>query len=166
MARLVLVGLPGSGKSSVAAELARDWECAAVDTDELVSEDVGTPVGEYLRRAGEPAFRAAELVALTRALDLDAVVATGGGVVCTPEARRLLAGALTVWLDCADSVLAARVRMGDRPLLAGDPVAALSRLRAERTAWYEEVSRARVDASGSTTQVALAVREALGRLIV
>jgi shikimate kinase len=150
VARVVLVGLPGAGKTAVATALAARWGCARADTDDLL----GAPAADLLRDLGEEGFRRAEAGALRRALDLDAVVATGGGVVTTPEAREELAAALTVWLDADDATLVARCAGGDRPLLGDDPAAAMSRLRAQRAGLYALVARARVDASGPVDQVA------------
>ncbi|HEV2427152.1 MAG TPA: shikimate kinase, partial [Acidimicrobiales bacterium] len=150
MARVVLVGLPGAGKTSVAREVAARWGCPAVDTDDLL----GAPAATLLREGGEAGFRRAEAAALTSALDLDVVVSTGGGVVTTEVARAALTGQVTVWLDADDDTLLARCADGDRPLLGDDPAGALARLRAEREPLYARVARARVDASGPVAEVA------------
>jgi shikimate kinase len=157
VARVVLVGLPGAGKTAVGAALAARWGCAFVDTDDLL----GAPAADLLRDEGERPFRAAEARALARALALDAVVATGGGVVTTPEARSALAGAPTVWLDAGDATLVTRCAGGDRPLLGDDPASAIARLRAERDPLYAAVARARVDASGGPDEVADLVEAAV-----
>lgn len=160
MARLVLVGLPGVGKTTVATALAASWRITSLDTDDLVSAAIGGSPADYLRAEGERAFREHELAALRAAIAVDAVVATGGGVVTTDEGRALLRGELTVWLDCPDDVLLERVRGGDRPLLGDEPAVALAALRAQRAPWYEEVASCRVDASGSPERVAESVRAA------
>lgn len=162
MARIVLVGLPGAGKSSVARALARRWGCAAVDTDDLVAARAGRPTGEYLRVAGEERFRDEEAEALRISLEGDGVVATGAGVVERVASRELLAEEFTVWLDADDATLSARVAQGDRPLLGPDALAGIARLRAVRGALYAEVARARVDASGDLESVCARVVEAVG----
>lgn len=135
-----------------------------IDTDEVLSAAVGRSPGEYLRTFGVEAFRREELAALRRAVALDAIVATGGGVVSTPEARALLRAQPTIWLDCDDDVLVTRVAQGDRPLLGDNPGEGLARLRLEREPWYREVAAARVDTAGSAAQAAARVEAALAEV--
>lgn len=155
------MGLPGVGKSTVALVLARRWDCGIVDTDEEVAHRAGVGVPELLRSHGESALRKLELDVVADLASRDAVVATGGGVVATPGARELLKDLPTVWLDCDDEILITRLGDGDRPLLGDDWTASIARLRAERSAWYEEVALARVDAAGTVDQVATRVAEVI-----
>lgn len=159
MARLVLVGLPGVGKSSVANEIAQQWHCEALDTDEVFLAHAGVSVATFLRTHDEPLFRLREVDALEAALASTGVVATGGGIVVTARARELLAREMTVWLDCDNDVLLDRLGDVDRPLLGHDPEERLVELRAQRTGWYEEVAKVRVDASGALVDVARAVMD-------
>ena len=153
MARLVLVGLPGVGKSTLSAALADHWRCTAIDTDDLVAQRGGMSPAHLLRDQGETVFRQHELDALRIALASDAVVATGAGVVTTPDARELLEKSFSLWLDCDDETLLLRVGDGERPLLGDDHRQGLVKLRSEREVWYESVARVRVDASGSLEDV-------------
>ncbi len=163
MARLVLVGLSGAGKTTLAALLAQQWHCSAVDTDDLLALQTGEPADAYLREHGEEEFRRRELVALESALASDAVVATGAGVVTTEAARELMANETVVWLDCADETLTLRVGQGpgQRPLLGDDHARAIARQRKERTSYYESVAGFRVEASGTPDEVASRVLDAL-----
>jgi shikimate kinase len=166
VAQLVLVGLPGVGKTTLAAALADSWHARALDTDDLLASAVGVSVARYLREQGESVFRTRELDALNTALDGDgdAVIATGGGIVCTPDARALLTEVRTLWLDCDDDVILARLGDVDRPLLAEDRAATIARLRAERGEWYREVSLARVDTSPPLEEVVAHITRELDRL--
>ncbi len=161
MARLVLVGLPGSGKSTVAASIGRALGLDVCDTDDVLAHGVGVATAEYFRTVGEESFRAAELAALRGCLTRDAVVATGGGVVESEPARRLLVEQRTVWLDAPDEVLVSRVVGGDRPLLGDDPSAAIGALRSRRTAWYQAVAVIRIDTAGPLGEVVDEVHRAM-----
>ncbi len=164
MARLVLIGLPGAGKTTLAKVLAERWSCDAIDTDDLVAARVGEPAATYLRERGEAAFRVHELESLREALGLDAVVATGAGVVTTVAARELLGRELTVWLDADDETLLERVREGERPLLGDDHRRALEELRTRRAALYRSSARVRVDATGTIDEVLQRALEQLDRV--
>lgn len=154
MARLVLVGLPGVGKTTVAHALAVRWGCEEFDTDALVSTSVDMPSAQYLRQFGETHFRERELDALHTALVGDAVVATGAGIITTAPARELITREFAIWLDADDDTLIGRVSAGDdRPLLGDDRAEGVRRLRREREKWYRESSRVRVTATGTLDEV-------------
>ncbi|MGC2168790.1 MAG: shikimate kinase [Acidimicrobiales bacterium] len=153
MARLIMIGLPGVGKSTVARALGERWGCEVLDTDDLIAESVAMPAPEYLREFGEMHFREREFDALCRAIESKAVVATGAGIVTRESARELIAAGYAIWLDADDTTLLERVALGERPLLGVDHAESLRRLRAEREAWYRACARARIDASGSIDDV-------------
>jgi shikimate kinase len=163
--RVVLVGLPGVGKSSVGAALASELEVAFVDLDDVVASRCGAPPAALLRRHGERAFRSLEAEALAAALagKHDAVLATGGGTVESATARALLADEpLVVQLVAPSTCLLGRLGDVDRPLLEAPTIDALDALAARRGAWYDEVADARVDASGPIDDVV----DAVARLVV
>jgi shikimate kinase len=153
VARVVLVGLPGVGKSTVAKALAQRWNCDALDTDDVIALAVAMPAAHYLREFGESHFRERELEALQRAVENDAVIATGAGIVTSERARQLIEREFAVWLDVDDETLLERVAVGERPLLGDDHAQGLKRLRGERNEWYRESARVRIDASGTLDDV-------------
>lgn len=146
----------GSGKSTVARRLAKRLSTDVADTDVIVETQSGRTVREIFDADGEVAFREAESKALETALASGAgVVAAAGGVVLSAANREALrreskAGrAFVVWLRAEQSTLLRRTGSGvHRPLLDDGADEALSRMAAERSPLYAEVSDASVDTDG------------------
>lgn len=144
---LVLVGLMGVGKSTVARIIGGRLGRPVLDTDHMIEARTGRSVRQIFTEDGEAAFRDLESAALAEALASPApvVVAAAGGVVLRDENRTLLraAKARVVWL-CADpTTLADRVRSaGHRPLLDDDPEGTLQRMAETRAPLYREVADA------------------------
>lgn len=152
---LVLVGLPGAGKSKAGHGLASALGLPHVDTDAMVEAEQGRPIREIFATDGEDTFRALEADAVERALGMRAVVSLGGGAVTTPRVRDLLAGHAVVLIDVAHEELVRRTsRKTHRPLLRDDPDGTLRRLREERMPLYEQVAALRVASGvGPVTEV-------------
>ncbi len=172
--RVLLVGMMGSGKSTVARLLSGALGYGVVDTDQLVEGRAGKTVAEIFDQDGETQFRAAEELAIAEVRDIHGplVVSVGGGAVLSPVNRRALRELGTVvWLRARPATLAQRVGTGrGRPLLAagsqGDgpapPEEVLGQLDAERRFLYSEVSDVIVDVDDlSPLQVAQRLAEAL-----
>lgn len=156
MARhIALVGLPGSGKSTVGELLATRLGCSWCDVDAAIEQLSGWSASRWIEEKGLPAFRAAEALFLARIADEHTdvpearsllVVATGGGAVETPEVRLILARWSCIWLDAPDSVLLDRCASSSRPLLLGEDVpAALQQLRSQRQLHYRELAGEPID---------------------
>jgi len=147
--RLLLVGMMGAGKSTVAGALAARLGWPLVDTDALVEQQAGASVAEIFAGQGEARFRALESAAVAglQAGPEPLVVSVGGGAVLDQANRSALRRAGTVvWLRARPETLAARVGDGaGRPLLAGGGPGALERLLAEREALYRQVSDLVID---------------------
>lgn len=146
---VVLVGMMGSGKTTIGKRVARRLSRPFADTDALIEARQELSVADLFATRGEAAFRELEAEALRELVlgpDL-LVVATGGGAVIRPDNRALLRDhAVVVWLRASPGVLAHRIRHdGSRPLIAADPRAALKRLVAEREPWYLDVADHIVD---------------------
>lgn len=92
MRSIALIGMPGSGKTSIGRALASATGRKFIDLDERITELAGMSIPEYFAKYGEPAFRALESKALAAAAkESSAVIATGGGIVTVPGNKYLLA---------------------------------------------------------------------------
>jgi shikimate kinase len=157
-----LVGMPGSGKSTVGRELAGRYGTPFIDLDARIESGAGQDVSAIFAERGEGAFRALEARALLEASAEDpAVVACGGGVVLEPANRIVLRNTgIAVFLDVPLDQLRERVTPGaDRPLIRED--GDLERLLSEREPLYREFAAHVVDASGPPGEVADAIVEEL-----
>jgi len=164
---VVLVGMMGSGKSTVGRRVAEALGRPLVDTDTLVEERTGRTVREIFEAEGEAAFRRfeAEAVEAAASWPVPAVIAAAGGVVLYPDSRdRLRRSGTVIYLAAAVETLVERVRSGShRPLLADDPEAVLRQLDEQRRGLYEELADAVVVVDDLTTeQVAECVLAAVG----
>lgn len=148
--RVVLVGPPGAGKSTVGRGVASALGVRFRDTDHDVEAATGKPIGDIFIEDGEPAFRELERSAVAAALaSHDGVLALGGGAVGAPEVRDALRGHTVVFLDVGLADAVNRTGMNrDRPLLLDSPRAQLKRLLDQRRPLYEEVATATVVTSG------------------
>lgn len=146
---LVLVGPPGSGKSTVGAALAARLGTTARDTDDDIERAAGTSITEIFVEHGEAHFRELERAAVRAALaDHTGVLSLGGGAVSDPGTRRLLADHTVVFLDVSLSAASSRVGLNAaRPLLLGNVRGRLKQLMDERRPLYVEVATATVDTS-------------------
>ena len=165
MPRVVLVGPPGSGKSTVGAALAELLALPLHDTDAAVEAAAGRTISDLFVEDGEPAFRTLERAEVARALAEDTgVVALGGGAPVDPLTEQLLVGQTVVFLDVGIADASKRVGFDQsRPLLAVNPRASWVRLMNERRPVYERVATFRVDTAGRTPgEVAAEVAGLLG----
>ncbi len=154
---VVLVGLPGSGKSVVGKRLAQRHRAAFIDLDERIESQTGRTIPDIFAEDGEASFRALERTAVMALGNADAsatvarVIATGGGAVVDPRNRWILyRGRASIWLDGRPEVLAQRLRRSPtiRPLVgARDPIGAIRELAAKRERFY---GAARIRSTGVT----------------
>lgn len=144
-----LVGLPGSGKSTVGRQLARRLGLPFVDSDHVIEQRIGSSIRAFFDREGEAAFRdlEAQVIDEVTAGPL-AVIATGGGAVLRPENRvHLHERGRVVYLRSTPEDLFRRLRHDrHRPLLqVADPLARLKDLHAQRHPLYAETAHFAID---------------------
>jgi shikimate kinase len=144
-----LIGLPGSGKSTVGRQLARRLGLPFNDSDHVIEQRLGCSIRDYFEREGEAAFRDIEESVLQELTQAGAgVLATGGGVVLRPVNRqRLREAGHVIYLRSTPEELFRRLRHDrNRPLLqVDDPLARLRGLFDERDPLYRETAHFVID---------------------
>ena len=167
--RVVLIGPPGSGKSTTGHALAHALGVAWRDTDADVETTAGKAISDIFVDDGEPHFRALERAAVAAALaSHDGVLALGGGAVLDPATEVALgeyaaAGGVVIFLDVSLAHVAPRVGFNQsRPLLLGNPRAKWQALMEARRPVYERVASLHVHTDNKTSsQVAQEILRAL-----
>lgn len=151
MDRMWLIGMMGSGKSSVGRALAERVGEPFHDTDKLVEERAGMSISELFETIGVTAFRDLEAQAVEAVSTQRGVIATGGGVVLDRRLRELMAGTgVVVHLSAPPETLAERIGSGDgRPLVQdGDTLARVTRIASERRDLYEAAADVVIETEG------------------
>ena len=146
--KAVLVGLPGSGKSTIGRRLARALGVTFVDTDAAIEAKAGRSIADLFATEGEQEFRRVEEEVIRAALAEHAgVLALGGGAITSPGVRDALAGHTVIYLEINASEGVRRTSGTTvRPLLAGpDPAAKYRALMADRVPLYRDAATFRVN---------------------
>jgi len=148
---VVLVGLPGSGKSAIGRRLATRHGATLVDLDQVIERDAGMSVPDLFTAEGEAGFRARERAAIealgpaSDGPEITRVIAPGGGAIVDPRNRwQLYRGRRAIWLDARPEALAQRLRNSPfvRPLVRGqDPLRAVRELGTARLRFYAPAGR-------------------------
>jgi shikimate kinase len=144
--KAIVIGPPGSGKTTVGALLAERFGVAFRDTDHDVEAVAGKPIGEIFIDDGEEHFRGLERAAVHEALAAhEGVVAVGGGAVLDAETQAELAGLPVVYLEVGLSDAIKRVGLASaRPLLVLNPRSQFRKLMEERRPIYEGLASVQV----------------------
>src|ERR1700756_762125 len=146
--KAVLVGLPGSGKSTIGRRLARALDVTFVDTDAAIETTTGRTIADVFATDGEQEFRRIEEEVIRTALaEHDGVLALGGGAITIPGVRDALAGHTVIYLEINATEGIRRTSGGTaRPLLAGpDPAAKYRALMADRAPLYRGAATMRIN---------------------
>jgi shikimate kinase / 3-dehydroquinate synthase len=148
---LVVVGLPGSGKTAVGKRVASRRGATFVDIDDHIEREAGMRIPDVFASEGEAGFRRRERAAIEglgppdTSGTLTRIIAPGGGAIVDPRNRwSLFRGRRVVWLDVRPEVVAQRLRRSPnvRPLVAGrDPLGAIRELGAARSRFYKAGTR-------------------------
>jgi len=144
MSRLVLIGAPGAGKSTVGKALSEKLNREFLDTDALIQDSTGKTITDIFVVDGEEAFRAIELKVLADVLKSEnTIISLGGGAPISEQAQKLITDSksLVIFLDVSLATAAPRVGFNrDRPLLLGNPRAQWQALSDKRRPVYERLA--------------------------
>jgi shikimate kinase len=163
---IVLVGLPGAGKSTVGKLVAEALGASIIDIDGLLVREMGMPIHQIFGMLGEAKFREMERDAVNAAQARDpCIIVPGGGWAAQPgqlEATRQ--SSMVIYLKCQPGTAAKRSAGGEaRPLLAGtDPVQTMRNLLEERAPFYQLADH-QVEAESSPAEAVAAEVMALAR---
>ena len=144
-----LIGLPGSGKTTVGRQLSRRLRVPFLDSDAVVEQQLGCSIREFFEREGEARFRDIEAGVINELTQMAAgVLSTGGGAVLRPQNREhLRARTQVIYLNSSPDELFRRLRHDkNRPLLqVADPLGRLRELHTQRHPLYRETAHFHVD---------------------
>ena len=168
-AHVVLVGMMGTGKSTVGRRVARELHRPFVDSDDQIVSRSGRRVTEIFATDGEAAFRSLESAVMSDLLTAPepSVIAAAGGAVLDPTTRSLMrTHGTVVWMQAPVGVLVDRTRRGThRPALAEDPEGTLQRMEDDRSSLYAEVADITVDSSRPVDAVVRSILDALDPVV-
>ena len=156
---VVLVGVPGAGKTTIGTALAAELGVLFRDTDADVEASTGRLIADIFVESGESEFRRLEAAAVATALaEHEGVLALGGGAVLDPATRDLLGGRPVVWLRVGLAAASRRAGLSNaRPLLFGNLRAQLKALMDARDPLYAEVAVLAIDTDDLPPDEAVAV---------
>ena len=163
MTRIVLIGAPGSGKSTVGVALAAHLQWPFVDTDALIELKESKKITDLFVENGEEYFRSVEFAALQEVLlEESAVISLGGGAPIAERAQAILqsSNSVIVFLDVSLATAAPRVGFNrDRPLLLGNPRAQWQALSEQRRPIYEKLATQSIKVDDMTVDEIIAIIE-------
>ncbi|WP_373494414.1 shikimate kinase [Aquiflexum sp.] len=146
--KIVLVGMPGSGKSTFGKKLAQQLKFVFVDLDQVIEKETGKSIGKIFEEEGEGKFRDLESFYLEKSLGRIGgfILATGGGTPCFNDNMDLInRESVSIFLDVSLSELYLRLhkgQLGKRPLFAGldegEIILKLKNLQSERESYYRQ----------------------------
>lgn len=151
---IILIGMPGCGKTTIGKILAKKLKLEFVDADDELVRIEGREPNEIFATDGEGYFRKAETECLKKILGKNRVISTGGGVVVTEENHRIIkeSDSVTVFIDRPPELIMGDVKTSTRPLLA-DGKERIMKLYSERYDKYVSLCDIRIENVGTIDDI-------------
>jgi shikimate kinase len=146
--KICLIGMPGSGKTTLGKEIASIFDYEFIDMDSLIKKETGLKISQIFLDKGEEYFRTLETSILEKIIlnDKKIIISTGGGVILRNQ--KILKKTYNIYLECNANTLVKRLSSSkERPLIGGNIVKNVNQLLFEREILYKTISNAIVDSN-------------------
>jgi shikimate kinase len=158
--KICLIGMPGSGKTTLGQEIARIFDYEFIDMDSLIKKETGLKISQIFSNKGEEYFRSIETSILEKIIlnDKKIIISTGGGIVLRNQ--KILKKTYNIYLECNINTLVKRLSSSkERPLIGGNIVKNVNQLLFEREILYKTISNAIVDSNKTKKNIIDQIQE-------
>ena len=158
--KICLIGMPGSGKTTLGKEIASIFDYEFIDMDSLIKKETGLKISQIFLNKGEEYFRTIETSILEKTISSDKkiIISTGGGVILRNQ--KILKKTYNIYLECNANTLVKRLSSSkERPLIGGNIVKNVNQLLFEREILYKTISNAIVDSNKTKKNIIDQIQE-------
>lgn len=158
--KICLIGMPGSGKTTLGKEIARIFDYEFIDMDSLIKKETGLKISQIFLNKGEEYFRSIETSILEKIIlnDKKIIISTGGGIVLRNQ--KILKKTYNIYLECNINTLVKRLKSSkERPLIGDNIVKNVNQLLIEREILYKTISNAIVDSNKTKKNIIDQIQE-------
>lgn len=158
--KICLIGMPGSGKTTLGKEIARIFDYEFIDMDSLIKKETGLKISQIFLNKGEEYFRSIETSILEKIIlnDKKLIISTGGGIVLRNQ--KILEKTYNIYLECNINTLVKRLNSSkERPLIGDNIVKNVNQLLIEREILYKTISNAIVDSNKTKKNIINQIQE-------
>ena len=158
--KICLIGMPGSGKTTLGKEIARVFDYEFIDMDSLIKKETGLKISQIFSNKGEEYFRSIETSILEKIIlnDKKLIISTGGGIVL--KNQKILKKTYNIYLECNINTLVKRLNSSkERPLIGDNIVQNVNQLLIEREILYKTISNAIVDSNKTKKNIINQIQE-------